>query len=145
MDKLVCSNIVRATRKRSGINTNSDQGAVGGGGMEIAQWFLAIVINKQYWLYLRNESNMIAKFFDAGSHVMGLCRLKLITFWFLPQSQYSMHFSFFLGFQSMIIKYLQGLHTPIWDYQIKWIYQKSYLCLSRQKICEAQSQQQDFC
>ena len=34
--------------------------------MESTKQLLAIVINDQYWLYLGNESNTIAKFFDTG-------------------------------------------------------------------------------
>ena len=37
------------------------------------------------------------------------------------------------------LQYLHGLHPPILDFYIKYIYQKSHLGLSRQKICETQS------
>ena len=34
--------------------------------MDIDQWLIAIVRNKQYWLYQGNESKTITKFFDTG-------------------------------------------------------------------------------
>ena len=69
-----------------------------------------------------------------GSHVMGLFRLTYIMFWFIPQSHYSMLFSVHFLFQIMSLRYLQGLHKPICDFQIKQIYQKSHLHLGRKTL-----------
>ena len=40
-------------------------GGDGGVTMESTKQLLAIVINDQYWLYLGNESNMVANIFDT--------------------------------------------------------------------------------
>ena len=73
-------------------------------------------------------------YLTRGLHVIELCRLTWIMFWFLPQSQNSVHFYVHFVFQSMSLKYLQGLHPPICDFKIKWIFQKSHLHLGRKNM-----------
>ena len=48
------------------------------------------------------------------------------------------------GFHIMSLTYLQGLYSKICHYQTNIYDQKSHTGISRQKICEAKSQQQDF-
>ena len=63
MDKLVFSNSdINKEAIREKYLFGSNQGVT----MEITQRSLWIAINNQYWLYLRNKSNMISKQFDRG-------------------------------------------------------------------------------
>ena len=65
---------------------------------------------------------------------MGLCRINYIMFLFLPRSKYSVFFSVHFVSESLILKYLQGLHPPIYDFKIKYIYQKPHLYLGRKNL-----------
>ena len=62
-EKIVCSN---SDINQEAIREQSRLGGDGGDNIESTYQLLAIVRNKQYWLYLVNESNMIAKLFDTG-------------------------------------------------------------------------------
>ena len=65
IDNVVCMN------SDSNQEENMEQyryrlGSYQGKNRNIAQLFLVIVRNKQYWLYLWNKSNINKKFFDTG-------------------------------------------------------------------------------
>ena len=83
---------------------------------------------------LGNESNTIAKFFDTGftcdetlqTYVDNLLISASITLFCVFFCPYLSH--------SMSLKYLQGLHPPICDFQIRYIYQKSHLHLGRKTL-----------
>ena len=93
---------------------------------------ISFSVEKEYWHLLQ----LFLGIFDLY--------IQSSLFLYPPQQYYSVYFTVHFVYQITSLQYLHGQHSPIWYLDIKQIYQKLHRIISRQNICEAQSQQQYF-